>query len=83
MAAEAQSFLATLARAGKSHKEIKPLMGAADGDKTLSISQINWIIKALKEGNRPLICATPIRRRQDGPTTSWHLTPLPLKKTSR
>ncbi len=48
---EVCNFVAPLlARAGKSRKEIKPLVDAAYGDKTLSISQINRIIKAVKEG---------------------------------
>jgi hypothetical protein len=47
---EAWNFVAALARAGKSHKESKTLVDAAYGDKTLSISQINCIIKAIKEG---------------------------------
>ncbi len=31
-------------------KETKPLLDATYGDKALSISQINWIIKVVKEG---------------------------------
>jgi hypothetical protein len=38
---EVHDFVAALARARKSKKEINPLMDAAYGDKTLSISQIN------------------------------------------
>jgi hypothetical protein len=47
---EVRDFVATLPRAGKSSKEIKPLVDAACGDKPLSISQINRIIKAVKDG---------------------------------
>jgi hypothetical protein len=47
---EARNFVAALARAGKSCSEIKPLVDAAYTDKSLSISQINRIIKAVKEG---------------------------------
>jgi hypothetical protein len=47
---EVRDFVAALARAGKSRKEFKPLVDAAYGDKTLSISQINRIIKAVKDG---------------------------------
>jgi histone-lysine N-methyltransferase SETMAR len=47
---EVRDFVAALARAGKSRKEIKPLVDAAYGDKALSKSQINRIIKAVKEG---------------------------------
>jgi hypothetical protein len=47
---EVRDFLATLAKAGKSCKEIKPLVDAAYRDKALIIIQINWIIKAVKEG---------------------------------
>jgi hypothetical protein len=46
--------VATLPRAGKSQKEIKPLLDAAYGAKALSISQINRIIKAVKEGKNTL-----------------------------
>jgi hypothetical protein len=38
---EVWDFVAVLARARKSRKEIKPLVDAAYGDKALSISQIN------------------------------------------
>jgi hypothetical protein len=47
---EVRDFLATLAKAGKSCKEIKPLVDAAYRDKALIIIQINGIIKAVKEG---------------------------------
>jgi hypothetical protein len=47
---EVCKFVAALARARKGRKEIKPLVDAAYGDKALSISQINRIIKAVKEG---------------------------------
>jgi hypothetical protein len=45
-----RDFVTTLTRAGKSRTEIKPLVNAAYGDKALAISQINRIIKAVKEG---------------------------------
>jgi hypothetical protein len=47
---EVRDFVATFFRAGKSQKEIKPGVDSAYSDKTLSISQINWIIEAVKEG---------------------------------
>ena len=47
---EVRDFVAALARAGKRRQEIKPLVDSAYGDKSLSISQINRIIKAVKEG---------------------------------
>jgi hypothetical protein len=63
---EVRDFVAALARAGKSRKEIKPLVDAAYGDKALSKSQINRIIKAVKEGNQPLISATRTRKKPSG-----------------
>ncbi len=61
---EVKDFIAAFhARAGKSCKEIKQLVDAAYSDKTLSISQINCIIKDVKEGETPLIRATPAFRR--------------------
>jgi hypothetical protein len=47
---EARNFIAALAKAGKSRKDIKPLVDATYGDNPLLISQINQIIKAVKEG---------------------------------
>jgi hypothetical protein len=47
---EVRIFIAVLARARKGRKDIKSLVNAAYGDKALSISQINRIIKAVKEG---------------------------------
>jgi hypothetical protein len=47
---ELRDFVAALARAGKSCKEIKPLIDRAYGDRNLSVSQINRIIKAVKDG---------------------------------
>ncbi len=47
---EVLNFIAALARAGKGCKEIKSLVGAAYGDTAMSKSQINRIIKAVKEG---------------------------------
>jgi hypothetical protein len=49
--AEVRNFLATLAKAGKSCKEIKPLVDAAYRDKALLLSQINWIIKGERGEN--------------------------------
>jgi hypothetical protein len=46
---EEGNFVTALARAGKSCREIKPLVDAAYGDEGLSVSQINRIIKALKK----------------------------------
>ncbi len=46
---EAWIFVAALARAGKSRKEIKLLVDTAYGDKPFSIRQINRIVKAVKE----------------------------------
>jgi hypothetical protein len=47
---EVRNSITALARAGKGHKDIKSLVDAAFGDKALSKSQINHIIKAVKEG---------------------------------
>ena len=47
---EVRDFVAALARAGKRRQEIKPLVDSAYGNKTLSVSQINRIIRAVKEG---------------------------------
>ena len=47
---EVRDFVAALARAGKRRQEIKILVDAAYGDKSLSISQINRIIKAVNDG---------------------------------
>jgi hypothetical protein len=46
---EVRNFVAALARARKSRREIKLLVDAAYGDKGLSVSQINRIIKAVKK----------------------------------
>ncbi len=47
---EVRNFVAALARTGKGCKEIKLLVDAAYGDMAMSKSQINRIIKAVKEG---------------------------------
>jgi hypothetical protein len=47
---EVHDFIAALERVGKSQKDIKPLVDAAWGDNAFSISQINCIVKAVKEG---------------------------------
>jgi hypothetical protein len=47
---EVCDFVFSLARVKKTGKEIKPLIDTVYGDNTLSISQINLIIKAMKEG---------------------------------
>ncbi len=47
---EVRNFVAVLARARKGRKEIKSLVDAAYGDTAISKSQINRIIKAVKEG---------------------------------
>ncbi len=47
---EVCNFVAALARAGKGHKEIKSLVGTTYIDTAMSISQINCIIKTVKEG---------------------------------
>jgi hypothetical protein len=69
-----RDFLADLARAGKSQKEIKPLVDVAYGDKIMSIGQINLIIKAVKEGKKPQTSNTPPQRRQSRPARSWHVS---------
>jgi histone-lysine N-methyltransferase SETMAR len=63
---EVRDFIAALDRGGKSRKEIKPLVDAAYGDKTLSISQINRIIKAVKEGK-----TTSDLRHSNAQKTKW------------
>jgi hypothetical protein len=70
---EVRDFIAALARAGKSQKEIKPLLDVAYGDKIMSISQINWIIKAVKEWKKPQTSDTPPQRRQSRPVRSWRV----------
>jgi hypothetical protein len=47
---EVRNFVAALARTGKGSKEIKMLVDSAYGDTAMSKSQINPIIKAVKEG---------------------------------
>jgi histone-lysine N-methyltransferase SETMAR len=47
---EVQNFVAALARAGKGRKEIKSLVDVAYSDMAMSKSQINRIIKVVKEG---------------------------------
>jgi hypothetical protein len=47
---EVQNFVAMLARAGKGRKEIKSLVDTAYGDMVMLKSQINRIIKAVKDG---------------------------------
>jgi hypothetical protein len=47
---EVQNFVAALARTRKGRKEIKSLVDVAYGDMAMSKSQINRIIKAVKEG---------------------------------
>jgi hypothetical protein len=47
---EVRDFVAALARAGKGRKEIQALVDAAYEDTDISKSQINRIIKAVKEG---------------------------------
>jgi hypothetical protein len=75
---EVHDFVAALARAGKSRKEIKPLVDAAYGDKTLSISQINRIIKAVKEGKTTSdLRHSNAKKKPSGPTTLWLLSPPP------
>jgi hypothetical protein len=66
---EVHNFVAMLARAGKGSKDIKSSVNAAFGDKAMSKSQINCIIKAVKECKTPLISTTPARRRRSGPAT--------------
>jgi hypothetical protein len=45
---ESRDFVAALAGAGKTRKEIKQLVYTTYGDNTLMISQINQITKAVK-----------------------------------
>jgi hypothetical protein len=45
-------FIAALARGRKRQQEIKPLVDRVYGDKTLSNSQINRIIRAVKDGKK-------------------------------
>ncbi len=78
---EVRDFVAALARAGKSRKEIKPFLDAAYGDKTLSISQINRIIKAVKDGKSTSDLHHSNAKKPSGPTTLWLLSPPPLRLT--
>jgi hypothetical protein len=50
------------------------LVDVAYGDKIMSIGQINWIIKAVKEGKKPQTCITPPQRRQSRPARSWRVS---------
>jgi hypothetical protein len=60
-----RDFVAALTRAGKSRKEVKPLVDAEFGDKTFSIRQINEIIWAVKTGQLLVSCGGG-RRPADG-----------------
>jgi hypothetical protein len=71
---EVCNFVAVLTRAGKSQKEIQPLMDAAHGDKILSLSQKNWIIKAVKEWKNTSDKRPPAGRKRSGLVTSWCLS---------
>jgi hypothetical protein len=79
---EVRYFVAALARAGKSQKEIKPLVDAAYGDKTLSKSQINRIIKAVKEVKLTSDQRYSNAKKPSGLRTLWPLSPLPLRRTA-
>jgi hypothetical protein len=61
-------------RAGKSKKEIKPLVDGVYEDKALSISHINRIIKAVKKGKAHLISVNETAKRQRKLTTMWTRT---------
>jgi hypothetical protein len=47
---KARVFVAALARAGKSYREIKKMVDAAFGDQTLKQTAIYAIIKKVKDG---------------------------------
>jgi cytochrome c-type biogenesis protein CcmH/NrfF len=79
---EVRDFVAALARAGKSRKEIKPLVGAAYGDKTLSKSQINRILKAVKEGKSTSDQRYSNAKKPSGLRTLWPLSPPLLRRTA-
>jgi hypothetical protein len=70
---EVRNFVTALARAGKSRKEIKPLVDATHRDKTLSKSQINCIIKAVKEGKNTLDQHHSNAKKLSGLRTLWPL----------
>jgi hypothetical protein len=53
-----RDFITALAKTRRTRKEIKQFINAAYMDKALPISQINQIIKAVKEGKSHPICAT-------------------------
>jgi hypothetical protein len=78
---EVWDFVAVLARARKSRKEIKPLVDAAYGDKAISISQINRIIKAVKDGKSTSDQRHSNAKKPSRPTTLWPLSPPPLRMT--
>jgi hypothetical protein len=79
---EARNFIAALSKAGKSRKDIKPLVNATYGDNPLLISQINQIIKAVQEGKLASDKRHPnTKKKQSRLTTLWLLSPPPLRKT--
>jgi hypothetical protein len=63
---EVRNFITPLARAGKGCKEIKLLADAAYGDMAMSKSQINRIIKVVKEGKN-----TADQRHSSAKKTKW------------
>jgi hypothetical protein len=78
---EVRDFGAALTRARKSRKEIKPLVDAVYGDKALSISQINRLVKAVKEGKNTSHQRHSNTKKPSGPMMLWPQS-LPLwKKT--
>jgi hypothetical protein len=78
---EVCDFIFSLARAKKTGKEIKPLIDTVYGDNTLSISQINLIIKGMKEGKSFTDQRhSNTKKNTSGPMMLWpHL--LPWRKT--
>jgi hypothetical protein len=61
--------------ARKGQKEIKPLVEAAYGDKVLSISQINRIIKAVKKGKNTSDQRHSSVKKIKRTGMFWHLSP--------
>jgi hypothetical protein len=71
-------FIAALVRGRKRRQEIKPLVDRVYGDKTLSHSQINRIIRAVKDGKKtsPISHFQMTRKREGPPTLGLLLPPL-------
>jgi hypothetical protein len=85
---QVRDFVAALARARKTRKEIKPLVDTAYRDNSLLIRQINRIIKTMKERKSTSDQRHSNAKKTSGPTTLWPLSTLTVdlgfvKKSAR